>query len=91
MYDYLVVGSGLYGATFAHEAHQHGKSVLVIDKRPNIAGNIYTEKVEGIGGTLSRMSENEYCGLIENVNKINNEVTTGKYAENALYLSIKML
>lgn len=48
MYDYLVVGSGLYGATFAHEAHQHGKSVLVIDKRPNIAGNIYTEKVEGI-------------------------------------------
>ena len=48
MYDYLVVGSGLYEATFAHEAHQHGKSVLVIDKRPNIAGNIYTEKVEGI-------------------------------------------
>ena len=48
MYDYLVVGSGLYGATFAYEAHQHGKSVLVIDKRPNIAGNIYTEKVEGI-------------------------------------------
>lgn len=48
MYDYLVVGSGLYGATFAHEAHQHGKSVLVIDKRPSIAGNIYTEKVEGI-------------------------------------------
>ena len=43
MYDYLVVGSGLYGATVAHEAHQHGKSVLVIDKRPNIAGNIYTE------------------------------------------------
>ena len=47
--------------------------------------------LEEIGGTLSRMSENEYCGLIENVNKINNEVTTGKYAENALYLSIKML
>lgn len=48
MYDYLVVGSGLYGATFAHEAKAHGKSVLVIDKRPNIAGNIYTEKIEGI-------------------------------------------
>ena len=48
MYDYLVVGSGLYGAVFAHEAKKAGKSVLVIDKRPNIAGNIYTEKVEGI-------------------------------------------
>lgn len=48
MYDYLVVGSGLYGAIFAHEAKVHGKSVLVIDKRPNIAGNIYTENIEGI-------------------------------------------
>ena len=48
MYDYLVVGSGLYGAIFAHEAKAHGKSVLVIDKRPNIAGNIYTENIEGI-------------------------------------------
>ena len=48
MYDYLVVGSGLYGAIFAHEAKNHGKSVLVVDKRPNIAGNIYTESVEGI-------------------------------------------
>ena len=47
-YDYLVVGSGLYGAIFAHEAKAHGKSVLVVDKRPNIAGNIYTEPVEGI-------------------------------------------
>ena len=48
MYDYLVVGSGLYGAIFAHEAKKAGKSVLVVDKRPNIAGNIYTEKQEGI-------------------------------------------
>ena len=48
MYDYLVVGSGLFGATFAHEAKAAGKSVLVIDKRPNIAGNVYTEDVEGI-------------------------------------------
>ena len=47
-YDYLVVGSGLYGAIFAHEANKRGKKVLVIDKRPNIAGNIYTEEVEGI-------------------------------------------
>ena len=48
MYDYLVIGSGLYGAIFAHEAKKAGKSVLVIDKRPNIAGNVYTEDVEGI-------------------------------------------
>ena len=47
-YDYLVIGSGLYGAIFAHEAKKARKSVLVIDKRPNIAGNIYTEEMEGI-------------------------------------------
>lgn len=47
-FDYLVVGSGLYGAVFAHEAKAQGKSVLVVDKRPNIAGNVYTENVEGI-------------------------------------------
>ncbi len=48
MFDYLVVGSGLYGAIFACEACKKGKKVLVIDKRPNIGGNIYTEKIEGI-------------------------------------------
>lgn len=47
-YNYIVVGSGLYGAIFAHEAKAKGKSVLVVDKRPNIAGNVYTEKQEGI-------------------------------------------
>ena len=47
-YDYLIVGAGLYGAVFAHEAKKAGKSVLVIDKRTNIAGNVYTEAVEGI-------------------------------------------
>ena len=48
MYDYLVVGTGLYGATVARELTDAGNSVLVIDKRPQIAGNVYTEKVEGI-------------------------------------------
>lgn len=48
MYDYLVVGAGLYGAVFAREAVRAGKSVLVIDKRDTIAGNVYTEDVEGI-------------------------------------------
>lgn len=47
-FDYLVVGSGLYGAVFAQQVKAAGKSVLVIDKRTNIAGNVYTEKVEGI-------------------------------------------
>lgn len=47
-YDYLIVGAGLYGAVFAHEAKKAGKSVLVIDRRTNIAGNVYTEAVEGI-------------------------------------------
>ena len=48
MYDYLIVGAGLFGAVFAHEAIKNGKKVLVIDKRPHIAGNVYTKQVEGI-------------------------------------------
>lgn len=47
-YDYLVVGAGLYGATFAHEVKEAGKTVLVVEKRPDIGGNVYTEKIEGI-------------------------------------------
>lgn len=47
-YDYLVVGAGLFGAVFAHEAHKAGKKVLVIDKRNHIAGNIYTKEMDGI-------------------------------------------
>ena len=47
-YDYLIVGAGLYGAVFAHEMKKKGKNALVIDKRTHIAGNIYTEKIEGI-------------------------------------------
>lgn len=47
-YDYLVVGSGLFGATFAREAADAGKKVLVVEKRSHIAGNIYTEKTDGI-------------------------------------------
>lgn len=47
-YDYLIVGAGLYGAVFAHEAKKAGKKVLVIDRRDHIAGNVYTEEMEGI-------------------------------------------
>lgn len=47
-YDYLIVGSGLYGATFAYKAKQVNKKVLVIEKRPHLGGNVYCEKIEGI-------------------------------------------
>lgn len=48
MFDYLIVGAGLFGAVFTHKATQKGKTCLVIDKRPHIAGNIFTEQIEGI-------------------------------------------
>lgn len=48
MYDYLIVGAGLYGSLIAYKAKQAGNSVLVIDKRPQIGGNLYCEEIEGI-------------------------------------------
>ena len=48
MYDYLIVGSGLYGAICAHELNKKGYEVLVIDKRDHVAGNIYTKKVKNL-------------------------------------------
>ena len=48
IYNYLIVGSGLYGATFAHLASKHGKRCLVIEKRPHLGGNVYCENIEGI-------------------------------------------
>ena len=48
MYDYLIVGAGLFGSTFAYIAQQKGKTVLVIDKRPQTSGNLYCEKIEDI-------------------------------------------
>ena len=47
-YDYLVVGAGLFGAVFAQKKYEQGKKVLVIERRPHIAGNVYTEEIEGI-------------------------------------------
>ena len=47
-YDYLIVGSGLFGATFAYKANKAGKKCLVIDKRPQLGGNVYCENIEGI-------------------------------------------
>ena len=48
MYDFLIVGAGLFGAVFAHEATKRGKKCLVIEKRDRVGGNIYTEEIEGI-------------------------------------------
>ena len=48
MYDYIIVGSGLFGTVFAQQAKEAGKSVLVIEKRDHIGGNVYTENVDGI-------------------------------------------
>ena len=47
-YDYLIVGAGLFGATFAYRARQQGKKCLVIDKRPHLGGNIYCEEINGV-------------------------------------------
>ena len=48
MYDFLIVGAGIYGASFAQKMRENGKSVLVIEKRNHIGGNVYTEKIENI-------------------------------------------
>ena len=55
-YDYLIVGAGLFGAVFAQQATKAGKSCLVIDKRDHIAGNIYTENVEGHAAQISDLN-----------------------------------
>ena len=47
-YDYLIVGAGLFGATFAHQAHKQGKRCLVIDRREHLGGNVYCENIDGI-------------------------------------------
>ncbi|MFA6796578.1 MAG: UDP-galactopyranose mutase [Bacilli bacterium] len=75
-YDYLVVGAGLYGATFAHEAKKAGKEVLVIEKRNNVAGNIYTEKIEGInvhkyGAHIFHTSDEEVWKYVNQFAKFN--------------------
>ena len=76
MYDYLVVGAGLYGAVFAREAAQAGKRVLVVDKRANIGGNIYTEEVEGInvhkyGAHIFHTNDEEVWNYINQFTKFN--------------------
>ncbi len=75
-YDYLIVGSGLFGATFAHLAHKQGKKCLVIDKRPHLGGNIYCENVEGInvhkyGAHIFHTSNKEVWNFVNSIVEFN--------------------
>ena len=81
MYDYLVVGAGLYGAVFAREAIKAGKKVLVLDKREHIGGNIYTEEVEGIqvhryGAHIFHTSNKKVWEYIQQFAEFNNYVNS---------------
>lgn len=81
MYDYLVVGAGLYGAVFTREAVKVGKKVLVIDKRDHIAGNIYTERIEGInvhryGAHIFHTSDKRVWNYIQQFAEFNNYVNS---------------
>ena len=80
-YDYLIVGSGLFGATFAYFALQAGKKVLIIDKRPHIGGNIYTEEVEGInvhryGAHIFHTSDKEVWDFVNRFAEFNNYINS---------------
>lgn len=80
-YDYLIVGAGLYGAVFAHEAGRAGKRCLVIDKRPHIAGNIYTEDVDGIkvhkyGAHIFHTSDRRIWDYINQFSGFNNYINS---------------
>ena len=75
-YDYLIVGSGLFGATFAHLVHKQGKTCLVIDKRPHLGGNIYCENIEGInvhkyGAHIFHTSNKEVWNFVNSIVEFN--------------------
>ena len=80
-YDYLIVGAGLFGAVFAHEAVKSGKKCLVIDKRNHIAGNIYTREVEGInvheyGAHIFHTSDKEIWDYVNQFAEFNNYINS---------------
>lgn len=80
-YDFLVVGSGLFGAVFAHYAYQADRSVLVVEKRPHISGNIYTESISGIdvhqyGAHIFHTKNLKVWNFIQQFAKFNNFVNS---------------
>ena len=81
MYDYLIVGSGLFGAVFAHEATQKGKRCLVVDRRNHIGGNIYCEEKDGInihkyGAHIFHTSNKKVWDYINQFAKFNNYINS---------------
>lgn len=81
MFDYLIAGAGLFGAVFAHEAAKKGKTCLVIDKRSHIAGNIYTEQVEGInvhkyGAHIFHTSDRKVWDYVNQFAEFNNYINS---------------
>lgn len=81
MYDYLIVGAGLFGAVFAHEAKKHGKSCLVVEKRNHIAGNIYCKNVDGIhvhqyGAHIFHTSDRKIWDYINQFSEFNNYINS---------------
>lgn len=76
IYDFLIVGSGLFGATFAYRARQTGKKCIVIDKRPHLGGNVYCEKIEGInvhkyGAHIFHTSNKEVWDFVNSIVEFN--------------------
>lgn len=81
MYDYLIVGAGLFGAVFSHEAHRHGKTCLVVEKRSHIAGNVYCKDVEGIhvhqyGAHIFHTSDKEIWDYVNQFAEFNNYINS---------------
>ena len=81
MFDYLIVGAGLFGAVFAYEANKKGKTCLVTDKRPHIAGNIYTEQIEGInvhkyGAHIFHTSDKKVWDYVNRFAEFNNYINS---------------
>ena len=94
-YDYLIVGTGLYGAIFAHEATKRGKKCLVIDKRNHIGGNIYCEDVDGInvhkyGAHIFHTSNKEVWDYINQFAEFNNFVNSPVYKDELYNLPFNM-
>ena len=80
-FDYLIVGAGLYGAVFAHEMKKAGRTCLVIDRRDHIAGNIYTEKKNGInvhryGAHIFHTSDKEVWDYVQQFAEFNNYINS---------------
>ena len=81
MYDYLIVGAGLFGSVFTHEAKKHGKSCLVVEKRNHIAGNIYCKNVDGIhvhqyGAHIFHTSDRKIWDYINQFSEFNNYINS---------------